>query len=229
MKILAFDTATVACSTVVWCDGQFLARRLSAMERGHSETLMPMLAETLAEAGVGYQDLDCLAVTVGPGAFTGIRVGLATARGLALAAKLPCIGVNTLEAIAAAVPPEERVGRCVLAVIDSKRNDVFAQVFASDGAPLTESVVVAIEETAELIPYPAVVVAGDAASSTAECLAAAGMDAHIASVPGYPDAAQVANLAARRWDGQVAVPVPSPMYLRKPSAKRPIAGGRRRP
>ena len=110
MRLLALDTATAACSVALWRDGAVLARRFEAMLRGQSEALMPMVGAVLAEAGCGFKDLDAIAVTVGPGAFTGLRIGLAAARGMALAAELPLIGVTTLEAVVHGVPPS-RIGR----------------------------------------------------------------------------------------------------------------------
>ena len=100
MRLLALDTATSACSAALWQDGTVLARHLQPMARGQSEALLPMVAAVMAEAGLAFADLDLLAVTVGPGTFTGIRIGLAAARGLALATGLPLAGIATTEAVA---------------------------------------------------------------------------------------------------------------------------------
>ena len=110
MKLLAFDTATTGCSAALFLGGRLAAHQAAAMARGQSEALMPMIAEVLAEGGCSYGDLDALAVTVGPGAFTGLRIGLSAARGLALALAVPCAGVTTLEAVARAVPETARAG-----------------------------------------------------------------------------------------------------------------------
>ena len=160
MKILALDSATSACSAAVWADGRVMARRHAEMARGQSEALVPMVAEVMAEVGLGFADLDLLAVTVGPGAFTGIRIGLAAARALALAAGLPLAGVSTLEAVAAAAPAD---GRPLLVVLDSKREEVWAQAFGPDRTPLTEPAALAPAEAAALAG-PAWTVAGDAAA-----------------------------------------------------------------
>ena len=103
MTLLAVDCATNACSAALWLDDGAGPHRYRAMRRGHAETLMPMVRAVMDEAGLAFSDLDAIAVTTGPGAFTGIRIGLAAARGFALAANLPLIGVTTLEAVAGAM------------------------------------------------------------------------------------------------------------------------------
>jgi tRNA threonylcarbamoyladenosine biosynthesis protein TsaB len=103
MRILAMDTATSSCSVALWCDETIVAARREVMSRGQAEALVPMIGDVLAEAKVTASDLDLLAVTVGPGAFTGLRIGLATARGMGLAAHVPCLGLTTTEVIAHAV------------------------------------------------------------------------------------------------------------------------------
>src|SRR5215469_18736749 len=100
MNILAVDTALGACSVAVLADDQVLAHRLEFMERGHAEALAPMVEQAMRDAGVGFPALDRLGVTVGPGTFTGQRVGLAFMRGMRLALGRPLIGITSLEAMA---------------------------------------------------------------------------------------------------------------------------------
>src|SRR6266853_3397229 len=122
MKVLAFDSSAAACSAAVRDgDGGLLAHRFESLARGHAERLMPMLRAVMAEAGLAFAALDLIAVTTGPGSFTGIRVGLAAARGLALASGLPILGVTAFEALAQAVSPVERAGLGLLVAIDSRR------------------------------------------------------------------------------------------------------------
>ena len=131
MNILALDTATSSCSAALWKDGGVRSRRLRTMAHGQSEVLMGMVREVLAEAACGFSELNLLAVTTGPGSFTGLRVGLAAARGLALACGLPCLGVTTLETVAHQVNEGERAGKTLLVVLESKRDDVYAQAFGA--------------------------------------------------------------------------------------------------
>ncbi|MBL6948408.1 MAG: tRNA (adenosine(37)-N6)-threonylcarbamoyltransferase complex dimerization subunit type 1 TsaB [Rhodospirillales bacterium] len=257
MKILAFDTSTSACSCVLWRDGTIAGYRSEAMARGHSEHLMGMVRDVLAEAGAGFSDLDLLAVTNGPGGFTGIRIGLAAARGMAFSAGLPCLGISTLEAVAAGVPEGERDGARILAVIDSRRGDLFAQVFsggagAGIGAgaggpkPLGAPEAVSPENLADFIvggeeasnsppgplldrPAQRVVVAGDATEHALAALRHAGVEAVSGSGPAAPDAGIVAALAAARWSGEQALETLRPVYLRPPDANVPKDGGRLRP
>jgi tRNA threonylcarbamoyladenosine biosynthesis protein TsaB len=228
VRILALDTATSACSAALWRDGRVCARRLARMERGQSEALMPMILDVLAEAGCGFSQLDLLAVTVGPGAFTGLRIGLAAARGLALASGVPCLGVTTLEAVADGVPEGERGAGPLLVVLDTKRADVYAQVFAPDLGPLGPPQALPPGALGGLVPARRILVAGDAAARAAGALAEAGVAVTLSAAPGLPDAATVAGLAARRWRPGEPVDPPAPLYLRPPLAKAARGGGRER-
>lgn len=219
MNILALETATAACSAALLCGGALAARRHVAMMRGHAEALMPMVEDVMAEAGVAYGELDLIATTVGPGTFTGLRVGLAAARGLALAGGLPMIGVTTLEALAHGVDAGLRAGRPVVAALDARRGEVYLQCFDGDLAPLGRPVAQAPGDAD--LPDGAVVVVGNGALLVAAALPGPGDD--IALEPDdLPDAAIVAVLAARRFDPAAppAAP-PGPLYLRSSGARLP--------
>ena len=120
LTLLGFDTATAACSAALWAGGAVAAGRRVETGGRHAESLVPMLREVAAEGGTTLAAIDRFAVTVGPGSFTGIRIGLATARGLALALERPLIGLSTLEILAAGVPEAERDGP-ILAALDAGR------------------------------------------------------------------------------------------------------------
>lgn len=215
MKVLAFDTATAACSAAVRIDGRIVAHRFTPMARGQSEALMPMIVDVMAEAGIAFAELDLIGVTVGPGAFTGLRIGLAAARGLGLAAALPVAGVLTTEAIAYAVPAAERAGRTIVAVVDAKRADVFVQRFDEDLAPLGEVCAMAPESLASWADERLLLL-GDGVAQVAPYLP----EARIWSGPGVPDAAVFAALVAERWPAGATLP-PTPVYIRPPDVTLP--------
>ncbi|GGD45069.1 tRNA (adenosine(37)-N6)-threonylcarbamoyltransferase complex dimerization subunit type 1 TsaB [Sinisalibacter lacisalsi] len=140
-RIIAFDTSAAHCAAAVLVGDAIVAERRESMARGQAERLMPFLEEVLAEAGFGWRDLDALAVGVGPGNFTGIRIAVSAARGLALALGVPAFGVSTLEAQA------EGIARPCLSLVDARRGMSYAQVLgAQDGPP------VIVDDTAGLHP-----------------------------------------------------------------------------
>ena len=243
VRILAFDTSGGACSAAVWRDGAIAGHRHVAMDRGHTEALMPMVIETLHDSGCAFDELDWLAVTIGPGSFTGIRAGLAAARGIALARALPVLGIDSfatvLSGIGRAVPDEARRPDHRLRVIalDSRRKEVYLRIFSPLGEPLTEPDLVAPDDAALRIGAMrtggrAIVLAGSAAKELASALRGAGLD--ILAVPGHeaPDAGDLARLAAiriaARKSGE-ALPRLAPLYLHPPYAHPPAGGGRLRP
>jgi tRNA threonylcarbamoyladenosine biosynthesis protein TsaB len=222
MTILALDTSGAACSVALRDGaGRLLAHRFEALQRGHAERLMPMLREAMAEAALDFAGIDLIAVTTGPGSFTGIRVGLAAARGLALASGLPILGVTAFEALAQAVTPAEREGRALLVAIDSRRGDFFVQSFAGDGLPLSAPEAVSPEELVAVMPAGDVLLAGDGAVRAATVLAAAGRGALLAGAAGPPDAAAVASAALARWHPGERPAPPLPLYLRAPDVTLP--------
>lgn len=128
MRILALETATSACSVAVVDGGNVLAEVTLQVPRAHSTRLMPLIAQMITESGVARADLDGVAVGVGPGSFTGLRIGLATAKGLAWALGKPCVGVSTLRAMAYGTGAQ--IG-LVVPMLDAKRGEVFTGVYAA--------------------------------------------------------------------------------------------------
>ncbi|MDH5747757.1 MAG: tRNA (adenosine(37)-N6)-threonylcarbamoyltransferase complex dimerization subunit type 1 TsaB [Rhodospirillales bacterium] len=231
MKILALDAATSACSAALMKDGKVIARRLEVMNRGQAEALMPLVMEVMS--GNDFAGLDLLAVTTGPGAFTGLRIGLAAARGLAVASGLPCLGITTLEAVAEAVPATEREGKRVMVAIATKRADLYLQLFSHDLRPLGDPEVLPPQDLGAFMMRadrngPSLLVTGDGAVDAIAALTEAGLEAAATTAPGYPDAACVAAIAARRWHPGDRIGHPLPLYLRPPEASVPQNGGRRR-
>ena len=220
MIVLAIDAATSACSAALTDEDRPLAWRLAAMARGQSEALTPMLRDVLDEAGLGFADLDLLAVTVGPGAFTGLRIGLACARALALATGLPLAGVPTPLAVAAAVPEDEAPGLPLVVAVDSRRDLPWVQMFDAARRPLGPVAARSAAEIAALCPGP-LLLAGDGAARLAAGLPAA----RLSAAPGWPDARQVARLGLATWRDGTALP-PEPLYLRDADVTLPAGAAR---
>lgn len=219
MNLLAIDCATNACSAALWLGGEPGPARHALMRRGHGEALMPMVAEVMGMAGLDFAGLRAIAVTTGPGAFTGIRIGLSAARGFALAAGLPVIGVTTLEAVAAA---QDSDGHPLLIALDSKRDDIYVQLFGADGAPQSEPLSLLPEEVGEILPAAqTVALAGDMADAVLRALADRDPPLLRLAGPDLPDAAVVARIAARRFASRPMAadsPPPAALYLRPPDA-----------
>jgi len=207
--ILAVDTALGACSAAVLQGERVLSHRHVAMERGHAEALAPMVEDVMAEAGLEFGQLEKLAVTTGPGTFTGQRVGLAFMRGLRVALKKPLAGVTTLAAMAQQARSE---AGCTIAaaVHDAKRDEVYLEVI---GRALSARVLRFEEAVAILQDFGGLVLAGTAAPRMCEALNGARFMPIVA-----PDAVWVARLAA----GIEPTAAPRPLYLRAPDAKLPV-------
>lgn len=219
MKILAVDTALGACSAAVLDGNAVLAHRLEVMDRGHAETLAPMVQALMQDAATSFADLQRLAVTTGPGTFTGQRVGIAFMRGLRLALKIPLVGITTLEAMAA--PALHDTGADIAAVLhDAKRNEVYGGIYADDRTLLAPALL-RLEEALGQIRRHArgkrVSLAGTAAAMANERLRADEVSISLTGIV-YPDAIWVARLARQAPEPSVA---PHPLYLRAPDARLP--------
>jgi tRNA threonylcarbamoyladenosine biosynthesis protein TsaB len=210
MIVLGLDTALGACSAAVLAQGQPLAVRFEPMARGHQERLALLVRETMAAAGLPFSALDRIGVTVGPGSFTGLRVGLAFAKGLALALGRPCVGVGTLEALAAS----ESGAGLTFAAIDARRGQVYLQAFSGGQtvmAPDVLPVEIAAARLAEFNPGPDTLIVGSGAPLLEGLVPGARIIAREA-----PDPVALARLAGTK------PPAPArPLYLRAPDAKLP--------
>lgn len=210
MKILSLDTAMAACSAAVVDTGQVvpLAQAFAAMERGHAEALPPMVADVMRSAGMDVSQIDRIAVTIGPGTFTGVRIGLSFARGLGLARGIPVMGIDSLSAIAA----NEGAATPLLIACDARHSEVYAAVFDKDRKPVVGPHITTVEKVVGNLP-PGTHVIGTAAPAI---IAASGRSDLVRSGAGdLPIAAKFARLVAD------AVPsgMPAPLYLRAPDAK----------
>ena len=216
MRLLAIDTALSACAAAVFDSEQrkVLASESLKMARGHAEALMPLIARVMDQADIDFADLDRVAVTLGPGSFTGLRVGISAARGIALAAGKPTVGIPTLSAYAAPHIANEE-GAAIVAAIDARHDRVYLQVFACSGRTLVAPTVSSIADAVRAAPSPVRVVGSGAAliaaawpEGEAPPLAVDAQDA--------PSIVWVARLGAAAPKTDVA---PTPLYLRSPDAR----------
>ncbi len=217
MNILAFDTTLGACSAAV-------ARRenvFGAFElrnREHDEVLMPMIGGVLDEAALKYDDLDAIAVTIGPGSFTGVRVGVAAARGFALSLNIPLIALTSLEVMARQALDQLKEAPDVLAVsLDARRSEVYIALFDGAGSTVSEPAALSPEQAAKNLPSSGKILAvGSGAHLLAEAAKSSGRHIEVVMSDLQPDARALAEMALERKPASGPV---SPLYLRPPDAK----------
>jgi tRNA threonylcarbamoyladenosine biosynthesis protein TsaB len=217
MLILAIDTALDACAACVLDTeaDRLVARESLAMKRGHAEALMPTIARVMAQSGLSFSALDRIAVTTGPGSFTGLRVGLSAARGIALATGRPAVGVTTLTAYAAPVVSEHGE-HPVIAAIDARHDHVYFQVVGGDGTSLIAPQVAPIADALAAWRFGPPHLVGNAAKILGER-----WPAH-AAPPFAVDAQLAPDIAWVAWLGAAINPESAPArpyYLRPPDAK----------
>lgn len=222
LNLLAFDTCLAACSAAVLKGGSLAAHRLAILDRGHAEALMPMAVAVLAEAGLKWEDLEGLGVTHGPGTFTGLRVGLAAARGIALARGLPVAAFSSLHALAAGAVRAGDAGATepILAVSDARRGEVYLQAFGPGATPLGPPELLPLAAAARRAPMGEAAIVGSGVDLLLEVRPE--FKSRLRPVPDrvHPDAQDVAALAA----AAMAAPdwsdpgPPRPVYIRAPHA-----------
>jgi tRNA threonylcarbamoyladenosine biosynthesis protein TsaB len=215
--VLAFDCAGSACSAALVAGAEVLAHRRENRSRGQAERLLPLLEETLAAAGLAWRDVRRLAVTRGPGSFTGVRIGLATARALALASGCPLFALDGFSLYSAMVRErmsvEEQQGRPLLVAIDARRSDLFVQAFDAHGQPLEEACSLLPEAVAEKLAQGRWLLAGDGAAQVEPYLA--GMEVELVRECTVADSRTLARWAAKQPLSE-RPPPPAPLYLRPP-------------
>jgi tRNA threonylcarbamoyl adenosine modification protein YeaZ len=206
MIVLAIDTALEACSVAIGRDGAPPVIRSEVIGRGHGERLFGMIADAMAEAGIAFTGIDRFGVTVGPGSFTGIRVGIAAVRGFALVTRKPAVGISTL-AVHGAKARELGATGPVLALLDSRAGGVYLQRFEAIGGHAGEPEAATLERAAALASGASL--AGSGAPAVGAISGRPVVHDHSAPDP----ATLLALVSAAIPDG-----APRPLYLRPPDA-----------
>lgn len=215
--LLAIDTAGAACSVALWAEGKVLAQEIAATRHGHAVTLAPMLDRLAAASSLDLRSLAAVAVSCGPGGFTGMRVGLATARALALAIGCPAIGIGSFQALAVTAMRSGGHHRApVLAVLDSRRDELFAAELDATLAATSAPMLLRPDAVAAYCRTRALPLVADAELTQFAAPEFAGL----AMLHANADALAVAELAATRPDLHLP---PEPVYVRPPDVSQPKA------
>ncbi len=218
MNILALDTSMGACSVAVLLAkgaSPRIVSREEPMTRGHAEALMPMIAEVMDEAGLGFAALDLIAATVGPGSFTGVRIAIAAARGFALVTGAKVWGTDSLTVMANVARDLGASGPFAIAV-DARRGMLYLGLYDSDGARLEGPLLTTPEDAVATLPESLSVVVGSGAAALAEAAASQGRALKAEFPDLQPNAAALAALA---FAANETVLTLCPLYLRPPDAK----------
>lgn len=217
MRVLAIDTALEACSAAVLdtARGGILASESVAMVRGHAEALMPLVARVMHDATLEFTELDRIAVTVGPGSFTGLRVGVSAARGIAVAAGKPAVGLTTLAAYAAPyIAADDETP--LIAAIDARHEQVYMQLFGTGGRPLTQPRLAPLRDAVRAATSGPARIVGSAAAMLAAAWPANEPRPAVVDPARAPVIDWVAHLGAAAAQ---ALSLPKPLYLRAPDAQ----------
>ena len=226
MKILAFETSAKAVSCAVAADGVPIASAWQQTGLTHSRTLMPMVEAMLSNSDMALSDMDAIAVAAGPGSFTGLRIGIAAAKGLAWGAEKPCIAVSTLEAMA--TPLRHMEGHVILCAMDARRQQIYNALFLAQGdslARLCPDRAIALEELAAEVQRETrpITVVGDGAALCHDFLTQAGIPCAMAPIHLRAQSAAGVALAAEplaKAGKFVSAQDLSPVYLRLSQAER---------
>jgi tRNA threonylcarbamoyladenosine biosynthesis protein TsaB len=222
LRVLGIDTALEACSAAILDTERTngMVSRSLPMMRGHAEALMPLIAAVMSAADVEFAEIDRIAVTVGPGSFTGLRVGVAAARGIALATGKPAVGLTTLAALAAPFFEDDDSG-ALLTVVDARHDQVYMQLFGSGGRSLIAPRLASVREAIRAAMASPTRIVGNAAKLIGDAWPDNERRPPLVSTVRAPDVAWVARLGAATHD--LTTPV-RPLYLREADAHPQEAG-----
>ena len=216
MRVLAIDTALESCSAAVLDteNGKVTSESLP-MVRGHAEALMPLIARVMREADMPFSALDRIAVTTGPGSFTGLRVGISAARGIALASAKPAIGLTTLATYAAPfIAHDDKTA--VAVAIDARHQHVYLQIFGPGGRTLIAPRIASVADAVRAAANGPVRIVGTGANMLAAAWPSREPAPVLVEDKRAPDIVWVGRLAAAADEGSGS---PKPLYLRTPDAQ----------
>ncbi|MDE3176210.1 MAG: tRNA (adenosine(37)-N6)-threonylcarbamoyltransferase complex dimerization subunit type 1 TsaB [Pseudomonadota bacterium] len=219
MRVLAIDTSRGACSAAVY-DGSLryaLARESLPMSRGHAEALGPMVDRVLKASDGGTAELTKVAVAVGPGSFTGLRIGVAMAKAIALTLEIPAVGVSTLIAYCGPMLDDPKHG-VIAAVIDAGHGNVYFHLIDSKAKQIFSPRIVTLRDAVRAIGGSSARIVGDAASLLAEEARRAGVDVDASGASAYPDIVAIARIGLA---ADPAVWPARPLYIKPPDAHPP--------
>jgi tRNA threonylcarbamoyladenosine biosynthesis protein TsaB len=215
MKILALDTASSWCAAAIYDSGtdKVLAEASENIGKGHAEVLMEYIERVMMQSGIAMSELDRVAVNIGPGSFTGVRIGVSAARGFALALGRPAIGISAFDALASEVATSHP-GHPVLVLLEAHRGEIYAQAFDADGSARCNPMVVSRDEALVLAQQQidGTVLAGSAAATLNEMLAGT---FSVARVEPTGQIGTYAKLSVMSEPGEA----PKPLYMRGPDVK----------
>lgn len=215
MKILVLDTAASVCAAAIYdsLSGKMLGECRHDIGKGHAEVLMDYVAQAVEQAGIPMTQLDLITVNTGPGSFTGVRIGVAAARGFALALKVPAVGVSAFSSLAAEAQNSYKE-RAVTVLFNGHRGEVYVQSFAQDKTAITQPLTMTLPEVSAYIQSldPATILAGSAAQIVNE---AAGNQFEADFIVSTSQMQYFAQIGA----GLPQDELPKPLYMRGPDAK----------
>ncbi|NWG23152.1 MAG: tRNA (adenosine(37)-N6)-threonylcarbamoyltransferase complex dimerization subunit type 1 TsaB [Pseudorhodoplanes sp.] len=216
MRVLAIDTALEACSAALLDteQGEIVGSESRPMARGHAEAIMPLIARLMDKAGLEFDDIDRIAVTTGPGSFTGLRVGISAARGIGLAARKPVVGLTTLAALAAPYIAADDTAS-VASVIDARHDHVYVQMFGPGGRTLVSARIATLREATRFTATGLIRIVGSGARLLLQTWPRL-QPLPLIDERRAPDIGWVARLGAAADESMAA---PKPLYLRAPDAQ----------
>ncbi len=222
MKILSIDTSHGICSTALAENGKLISVKTDPEPSRQAERLFLNIDDILKENQLTYIDINAIAADIGPGSFTGVRIGLAATRGIALAANIPVIGVTGFEALVYAAKHQGIIDD-LLVVLDARRGQVFAQFFSNDAN--SEELLLDYSEITEILPNKNITIIGDGAALVEPILQNHNINYSVIDNLKIPDAGMVAMAAFEKINSGNYSKNPAPLYIRKPDAKLPKQAG----